>query len=49
MRFTMLEKNKIIKIWHYNKEHNISNFMFPLIWDIMFNQMFISSDILPLI
>lgn len=49
MRFTMLEKNKIIKIWHYNKEHNISNFMFPLVWDIMFNQLFISSDTLPLI
>ena len=45
----MLEKNKIIEIWHYNNEHNISDFMFPLVWDIMFNQMFISNDTLPLI
>ena len=45
----MLEKNKIIEIWHYNNEHNISDFMFPLVWDIMFNQMFVSNDTLPLI
>ena len=45
----MLEKNKIIEIWHYNKENNISDFMFPLIWDIMFNQMFLSDDTMPLI
>ena len=45
----MLEKNKIIEIWHYNKKNNISDFMFPLIWDIMFNQMFLSDDTMPLI
>ena len=44
-RFAMLEKNKIIEIWEYNNEHNISDFMFPLVWDIMFNQMFISNEI----
>ena len=42
--FTTLEKNKIIEIWHYNKEHTINGFMFPIVWDVMFNQMFISSD-----
>ena len=45
----MLEKQKIIKMWHYNKEHNITGFSFPLAWDVMFNQMFISSDTMPLI
>ena len=45
----MLEKQKIIEIWHYNKENNISDFMFPLLWDVMFNQVFISPDALPLI
>ena len=45
----MLEKQKIIKMWHYNKEHNITDFIFPLAWDVMFNQMFISSDTMPLI
>ncbi len=42
--FTTLEKNKIIEILHYNKEHTINGFMFPIVWDVMFNQMFISSD-----
>ena len=45
----MLEKQKIIKMWHYNKEHNITGFIFPLAWDVMFNQMFISRDTMPLI
>ena len=45
----MLEKQKIIKMWHYNKEHNITGFSFPVAWDVMFNQMFISSDTMPLI
>lgn len=45
----MLEKQKIIKMWHYNKKHNITGFSFPLAWDVMFNQMFISSDTMPLI
>ena len=45
----MLEKQKIIKMWHYNKEHNITGFIFPFAWDVMFNQMFISSDTMPLI
>lgn len=45
----MLEKQKIIKMWHYNKEHNITGFMFPFAWDVMFNQMFISCDTMPLI
>lgn len=42
--FTTLEKNKIIEIWHYNKGHNINSFMVPIVWDVMFNQMFIFSD-----
>ena len=45
----MLEKQKIIKMWHYNKKHNITSFSFPFAWDVMFNQMFISSDTMPLI
>ena len=45
----MLEKQKIIKMWHYNKKHNITGFSFPFAWDVMFNQMFISSDTMPLI